>query len=77
VARYKADTISQLMGHGYWVRILCRCGNNATISPSALMKSHRAVSISTSTRIDELQSILKCKLCGQRPSDVHATFKPE
>jgi hypothetical protein len=74
MARYKADTISQIMGHGWWIRVLCRCGNNNTLNPERLLKKGGRAGLSTS--VEELRGILKCKLCGQRPWDVHATFKP-
>lgn len=75
MARYKADTISQMIGHRYWLRVLCRCGNNATINPRTLLKKGGKVGLSTS--IDDLARVLKCKLCGQRPSDVHVTLPME
>jgi len=72
---YRADTISKIIGQGYWVRVLCGCGNNNTLDPRKLMKKGGKVGLSTS--IDDLAGMLKCKLCGGRPRDVHATFKPE
>lgn len=74
MARYKADTISQLMRHDYHIRVLCRCGNNATLSPEKLLAGRK---VGLATSIDDLFSILSCKLCKARPYDVHATIKPE
>ena len=75
MARYSADTISQIKRHGWWVRVICRCGNNKTMRPVELENSSRKVT--GHTTIEQLRGILKCKLCGARPWDVHFTFKPE
>lgn len=74
MASYRADTISQLMGHGFWVRVLCRCGNNATISPEALIARGKA---KLSDTIEQVAAKMRCKLCRTRPHDVFAAFPPE
>jgi len=73
MARYKADTISQLMRHGYWISVKCRCGNNATLNPQRLLNARK---VGLGTTIEQLYGKLSCKVCGQRPWDVCATFEP-
>lgn len=74
MVRHRIDTISQIMGQDYWIRVLCRCGNNTTVDPGKLLFARK---VSLKTTVDQLRGMFVCKLCRARPYDVHATFKPE
>lgn len=75
MVRHRVETVAKAKSEGYHIRVLCRCGNNATINPRTLLKKGGKVGLSTT--IDDLGHVLKCKLCGQRPSDVHVTLPME
>lgn len=71
MARYRVDTLSQVARNGYWVAVICRCGNRRTFDPVALSLQYKV------RMMDELMKRGRCKLCRQRPWDVQPCFKPE
>ena len=75
MVRHRIDRVSEASANGYWIKVLCRCGNNTSLDPQRLVTKGGRVGLTT--RIDDLFKILKCRLCGQRPYDLHLTLKVE
>lgn len=75
MVRHRVDTVAKAKSEGYWIRVLCRCGNNNTLNPNKLIRKGGRVGLTTT--IEDLYAILVCGQCKQRPYDVHVTLPME
>lgn len=75
MGRIRIERVSDMPKHGYFLRVRCRCGNNNTLDPAKLIKKGGKVDLATT--LDDLYDILRCRICKQRPWDVHMTLKLE
>lgn len=71
----RIERVVDCLKHGYWVRVLCRCGNNAFLDPRKLITKDGRVTLTT--EMDDLFEILRCRVCKARPYDIHFTLRPE
>lgn len=67
MGRIRIETVAQMAKHGYSLRALCRCGNNAKLTAEQLMAAHCG-------RVSDAERRLICKVCKRRPREVDVSF---
>ncbi len=71
-ARYKVETVGQVMRNGYWLRVRCLCGNDVLIDPATLWRR-----VGLGARVERIARRLICRLCGKRNASVIVRLAPE
>ncbi len=74
MVRHKTDTLTALIGQGYWLKLSCACGHTAKIDPMPLrMALHDRGARDT---LDGLNARMRCQRCGERSFRAEPCYGP-
>ena len=74
MVRHKMDSLSDLIRHGYWVKLKCQCGHEAKLDPVVLRTSlHKR---DKSSHLNRLNEAMCCQQCGKSSFAVEPCYGP-